>query len=71
MTHQQYLNTQQAAELIGVELRTLESWRQRGDGPPYVSISRRCVRYDINDLTQWINQHKKQATWECQKEDGK
>ncbi|MDP8243579.1 MAG: helix-turn-helix domain-containing protein [Candidatus Hinthialibacter antarcticus] len=58
------LSTTQAADLIGVEPRTLECWRQRGDGPPFVSISRRCVRYDICDLHHWIDDHKKQSTWE-------
>ena len=41
----QLLNQRQAASLIGVSERTLECWRCRGGGPPFVKISRRAVRY--------------------------
>jgi hypothetical protein len=37
------LNQRQAASLIGVSERTLECWRCRGGGPPFVKISRRAL----------------------------
>lgn len=39
-----------AAHLLGVTPRTLQAWRLRGGGPPFVRISLRCVRYRRRDL---------------------
>lgn len=46
----------EAAHILGVELRTLESWRWRSsDGPPFVRINRRTIRYRKSDLLAWID----------------
>jgi predicted DNA-binding transcriptional regulator AlpA len=42
-----------AAESLGLTPRTLQHWRWRGDGPPFVRISSRCVRYRKSDLEAW------------------
>lgn len=42
------------ASILGVSARTLEDWRLRGGGPPYIVISRRCIRYELTDLTAWL-----------------
>lgn len=42
-----------AASLLGVTPRTLQAWRHRGGGPPFVKISSRCVRYRKRDLLAW------------------
>jgi hypothetical protein len=44
----------EAAAFLHVEPRTLESWRQRRVGPRFIRYSQRCVRYRIEDLTQWL-----------------
>lgn len=33
------------AEFLGVTHRSLQKWRQTGEGPKYVAISARCVKY--------------------------
>lgn len=43
----------EAGEFLGISPRTLQQWRQRGCGPKYVSISRRCVKYRLTDLDLW------------------
>jgi phage terminase Nu1 subunit (DNA packaging protein) len=45
-----------AATFLDVEPRTLESWRSRGVGPRFVRYSRRCVRYRLSDLKQWLEE---------------
>lgn len=52
------LDTRQAAELLGLRPAALAAWRQRGDGPPYIRISSRCVRYDPGDLTEWLDERR-------------
>ena len=56
------LNQVQAASLIGVSERTLECWRWRGDGPPYVKISRRAVRYRRRDIQEWAESRLQRST---------
>ena len=42
-----------AATLLGLSERTLEAWRYRGGGPPFVKIGRR-VFYRREDLHAFI-----------------
>jgi len=45
-----------AAELLGVSSRTLQAWRSRNEGPPFVRMGR-AVRYRRQDLLAWIEQN--------------
>lgn len=51
------IREEEAAEMLGVSVRTLQAWRYRGGGPPYVRISSRCVRYNHATLSQWAAEH--------------
>ena len=44
----------EVAYLLGLDRRTLDSWRLRGDGPRFVRISARAIRYRRADLLAWI-----------------
>jgi predicted DNA-binding transcriptional regulator AlpA len=41
--------TVHAADELGLSPRTLEGWRRRGEGPPYLKIGRR-VKYRPEDI---------------------
>jgi hypothetical protein len=45
-----------AAEFLSLSVRTLQAWRLRGDGPPFVQAGR-AVRYRRSDLVLWINEN--------------
>ncbi len=47
------LRTEQAALILDVTKSTLESWRCRGGGPPFVRYGRE-VRYREEDLSRFI-----------------
>ncbi len=51
-----YLTPQEAADLIGVLVATLANWRCHKRGPVYVIISRRCIRYRLEDINKWLQQ---------------
>jgi hypothetical protein len=56
-SHDVLLTTKQAAALLGLTARFLESRRVRGGGPRFVAISPRMVRYRIEDLQTWVAEH--------------
>lgn len=49
MRRQHLLETVHAADQLGLSPRTLEGWRRRGEGPPYLKIGRR-VKYRPEDI---------------------
>jgi predicted site-specific integrase-resolvase len=51
------LSPAEAAELLRVEPRTLETWRYRGQGPTYVKIGGR-VWYPKHELEAYIDAQK-------------
>ena len=62
------LTTSQAANALAISRRTLESWRLKGTGPPFISYSSRCVRYRESDLREWLE--KQTSVGSCSKRKG-
>ena len=58
------LTTREAAEYLGFSHTTLNFWRSKSNisgvqkGPPHVKLGPKAVRYDVDDLDNWIEQHK-------------
>jgi predicted DNA-binding transcriptional regulator AlpA len=51
-----------AADALGLTPRTLQAWRARGEGPPHVRVSSRCVRYRPQDLEDWAAERVRSST---------
>jgi len=49
---QRFLTPRQAAERLGVSLRTIESWRFRRVGPAFCKLGK-SVRYSVDTLDAW------------------
>lgn len=49
-----FLTTKEASEYLGLQPVTLECWRSRGGGPPFVKMGR-AVRYRSEDLDAWVD----------------
>ena len=47
------IDERDAAASLGLQPRTLQEWRRRGDGPAFVRVSSRCIRYRPEDLENW------------------
>ncbi len=58
------LDTSAAAKYLHVKPTTLEQMRWRGDGPPFVRLSRRAVRYRPEDLDEYIRERLVRSTSE-------
>jgi len=48
------LKPAEAAAALNVSIRTLENWRRTGTGPPFVRLSKVCVRYSAPGLQRFI-----------------
>jgi len=46
-----------AASFLGISRRQLERWRMTGEGPRFVRMGRKCVRYRIKDLMSFQESH--------------
>ena len=47
------LNEAEAAKFLAVSVRTLQAWRTRESGPPFVRLGR-AIRYRLKDLIEWV-----------------
>lgn len=63
MSIQQALNdaaelfdTQATAAVLGMSPGTLVNWRASGEGPPFVRLGARRVRYRRADLERWLRE---------------
>lgn len=62
------LTEAEAAAFLGVARITLRKARLCGkqtnrlESPPFVRAGRRCIRYDVRDLENWIARHKQGQT---------
>ncbi|MDP6842657.1 MAG: helix-turn-helix domain-containing protein [Rhodospirillales bacterium] len=56
------IDEKEAANFIGLVDRTLQQFRQKGDGPKFVRISSRCIRYRRIDLRAWAEDRLRTST---------
>ena len=52
-----HLTPRQVAERYQVDVRTLQRWRDAGDGPSWIKV-RKTVRYPLADLIAWERDQK-------------
>ena len=51
-----------AGAFLGVTARTMQKMRQRGNGPRYLVLSRRCLRYTRARLKEWADGRLRSST---------
>jgi hypothetical protein len=50
----EYVSAQQLSTMIGLSVEALKQMRKRGDGPPFVRVARRAVRYSVSEAKAWL-----------------
>lgn len=58
---EELLTQEQVAELLGVTPKCLEARRFKGQGPPFIRLSNRWVRYAPSDVEAWLAAHRENA----------
>lgn len=51
-----YLTPKEAAEIYGLSVATLSAWRANKQGPPFLRIGPRLVRYRRSDFDRWVEE---------------
>jgi phage terminase Nu1 subunit (DNA packaging protein) len=46
------------AKLLDISERTLEGWRRRGDGPPFIRLGPKLARYRLDDVKRWLGERR-------------
>lgn len=64
VAHKRLVNERRAAEILGLQVRTLQQWRTSGRGVCYVKIGG-AVRYSLDDLDAFIAKSTVQSTAEA------
>ncbi len=52
----------EAADFLDLTTRSMQSMRQRGDGPPFFRLSARCVKYTRFRLKGWYDARLRSST---------
>ena len=63
----QLLSTPQAAKFLNVSIAFLERDRWAGARIPFVKVGSRAVRYRLDDLEVYIDNHRQQSILEVRK----
>ena len=56
----------EVAEILRVEVETLEGWRSKGTGPRYLKIGKREIRYRPSEVLRWLDERVCSSTWDYQ-----
>lgn len=48
-----HIDEREAARILGISVRTLQTWRVTGGGPPFVKVGA-AVRYNPDRLADWL-----------------
>lgn len=58
----EYLDENQVSKLLHISPKTLRNWRVQGDGPKYVKLSGRLIRYRRSDIDDWTESNVRTST---------
>ena len=51
-----YLSETQTAKYLNISKKSLQRWRFNRQGPPYVKLNMKTIRYRREDLDQWMKE---------------
>lgn len=55
-----------AGKFLGLKKPTMQKFRQTGEGPRFIRISARCIRYRRVDLREWNEARLRKSTSELE-----
>ena len=55
------LTSEEVSEYLGLSPHTIEMWRRKKVGPPWVKVGR-SVRYKESDVSSWVERRSQETT---------
>lgn len=49
------MDTDQLSEYLQVPAKTIKWWRRRHEGPPFIKVNGRLVRYRLSAVDEWLD----------------
>jgi len=56
----------EVADMLRIEVDTLEGWRTKGIGPRFLKFGRREIRYRPSEVLRWLDERACSSTWDYQ-----
>jgi predicted DNA-binding transcriptional regulator AlpA len=56
------ISGRELSDMLNISLCTLSKWRRFGSGPKFIRVNKKCVRYQIGDVLDWIEDGKRTCT---------
>ncbi len=56
------IDEKKGGSFLGLSDRAMQAMRQKGDGPKFIRISSRCIRYRRIDLKAWAEARMRKST---------
>ncbi len=53
MNDGKYLSETELSALLRVSQRTIQRWRANGDGPPFIRVGAKSIRYELSSCKAW------------------
>lgn len=53
------LTSEEVAQIVGVGTEQVKIWRSNGQGPKYLKLGHRTVRYKRADVEAWLDQNRR------------
>jgi predicted DNA-binding transcriptional regulator AlpA len=57
----QLLKEREVGRLLAASPGCLRRWRATGEGPPWIRVGKRLIRYDLAALRRWISEQADRA----------
>ena len=54
ISEDRFLSESQTAKYLNLSKKSLQNWRFNRQGPPYVKLNMKTIRYQREDLDQWM-----------------
>lgn len=49
-----FLTPKELGKILGVSIKTLQRWRSEGEGPKFIKVGNKRIRYSFKDLDRWV-----------------
>jgi excisionase family DNA binding protein len=61
---QKLMTEGEVANFLGVDQSTIRRWRYEGNGPHFIRLGKKAIRYSYDDLQEHLSANRHKCTYE-------